>query len=178
MRSVALLRGINVGTAKAVGMAQLREALEGIGYTEVRTHLRSGNVVFTSTPAAARTAAADIEAAVLGVCGVRSTVVLRSADAFARAVTDAPLLDRMTDPARFLVGFFASTPDGARADALGARDHGPDAMAFAGDEVYLWCPNGIADSPFGKVRWEKELGVEVTMRNWNTVTKILELTTA
>ncbi|MGW2995759.1 DUF1697 domain-containing protein, partial [Streptomyces sp. NPDC001193] len=44
----ALLRGINVGGARKVPMAELREVLEGLGLTEVRTYLQSGNAVFTS----------------------------------------------------------------------------------------------------------------------------------
>ena len=43
---VALLRGINVGKAKRVAMADLRGLMEELGYTEVRTLLNSGNVVF------------------------------------------------------------------------------------------------------------------------------------
>jgi len=45
---VALLRGINVGKAKRIAMADLRALIEGLGYTDVRTLLNSGNVVFSS----------------------------------------------------------------------------------------------------------------------------------
>ena len=41
---IALLRGVNVGRAKRVAMADLRSLLEGLGCTEVRTLLNSGNV--------------------------------------------------------------------------------------------------------------------------------------
>ncbi len=47
-RYVALLRGVNVGGNKKVPMADLRELLVGLGYTDVRTHLNSGNAVFSS----------------------------------------------------------------------------------------------------------------------------------
>ena len=47
---VALLRGINVGTAKRVAMADLRGVLTGLGYDDVRTLLNSGNVVFSAPP--------------------------------------------------------------------------------------------------------------------------------
>ncbi len=48
-RHVALIRGINVGRAKRVAMADLRALVEGLGYRDVRTLLNSGNVVFTVT---------------------------------------------------------------------------------------------------------------------------------
>ncbi len=169
---VALFRGINVGPSKRIAMADLRALLGELGYTGVKTHLQSGNAVFATTPVKARTAAADIEEAVQEAIGVQSTVVLRSAKEFARAVDDALLLEAMTDPSKFLVGFFGGKPARARLDAVAAQDHAPDQVAFTATEVYLWCPNGVLDSPFSKVKWDREVGVPVTMRNWNTVTKV------
>ena len=57
-RHVALLRGINVGTAKRVAMADLRALVEGLGYGDVSTLLNSGNVVFTVPAKAAKTSPA------------------------------------------------------------------------------------------------------------------------
>ena len=67
---VALLRGINVGRAKRVAMADLRSLVERLGYTDVRTLLNSGNVVFTSTSARSGGAEARIEAAIAARLGV------------------------------------------------------------------------------------------------------------
>ena len=61
---VALLRGINVGKAKRIAMADLRALLEGLGYTDVATLLNSGNVVFKVGGGAAKRLAADISAAI------------------------------------------------------------------------------------------------------------------
>jgi len=49
---IALIRGINVGGAKRISMADLRELVTDLGNTHVRTLLNSGNVLFTvSAPA-------------------------------------------------------------------------------------------------------------------------------
>lgn len=48
MTHVALLRGINVGGNRPVNMARLREVIEGLGHTEVRTYINSGNAIFNS----------------------------------------------------------------------------------------------------------------------------------
>ena len=45
---IALLRGINVGRAKRIAMADLRTLFEELGFTAVCTVLNSGNVVFGS----------------------------------------------------------------------------------------------------------------------------------
>src|SRR6266496_3074723 len=47
-RQIALLRGINLGSSKRVSMSDLRGLMEGLGYGDVRTHLQSGNVIFTT----------------------------------------------------------------------------------------------------------------------------------
>ncbi|MHB0980575.1 MAG: DUF1697 domain-containing protein [Thermoleophilia bacterium] len=58
---IGLIRGINVGRAKRVSMADLRALVAGLGHTEVRTLLNSGNVVF-STPGGVAPAAAGLPA--------------------------------------------------------------------------------------------------------------------
>ncbi len=57
-RYVALLKGINVGKAKRLAMADLRDLLDGLGYTDVVTYLQSGNVAFTASGSAAAVGAA------------------------------------------------------------------------------------------------------------------------
>src|SRR5688572_4013562 len=71
---VALLRGINVGTAKRVAMADLRALVEGLGYQNVRTLLNSGNVVFGGPSASPGAVAARIERAFEGRLGFPSKV--------------------------------------------------------------------------------------------------------
>lgn len=103
---VALFRGINVGRAKRVAMADLRALFSDLGYQDVQTVLQSGNVVFTAD-SLAPDAADAVEAALDRRTGVSARVLLKSA-AELRAVAAAnPLLDIATDPARLLVTFLA-----------------------------------------------------------------------
>lgn len=57
-RRVALLRGINIGTAKRVAMADLRALVEGLGYTDVRTLLMLHALATGAAPAPGRARAA------------------------------------------------------------------------------------------------------------------------
>ncbi|HSY14829.1 MAG TPA: DUF1697 domain-containing protein [Jatrophihabitantaceae bacterium] len=173
---VALMRGINVGRARRIAMAELRQLLTELGYGGVRTYLQSGNAVFSCTSKAARSADADIEQAIADRLGVRCAVIVRTAEAFAAAVAADPLGGVATDGSRHLLGFLAGDPDPAGIETVMATDHAFDRVEFDGRHVYLWCPNGVLDSPFSKVAWARVLGVEVTMRNWNTVLKVLALT--
>jgi len=174
-RVVALLRGVNVGRSNRMAMAELRELLTDLGYTDVKTYLQSGNAVFTASASAAETAAADIEHALARTLGIRCTVVTRTAADLAAVVANAPMLDRMTDPAKYLVGFLNGDPDPDGARAVASLDVSPDQVGLIGREIYLWCPAGVRASPLSAVPWDRRLGAAVTMRNWKTVTALLAL---
>ncbi len=49
MKYVLLLRGINVGGRNKVSMADLKDAITGLGYENVITYINSGNIIFNSS---------------------------------------------------------------------------------------------------------------------------------
>ncbi len=173
-RQVALLRGINVGGHNMVPMAQLRELMASLGYADVRTHLQSGNVVFTSD-AGPDQAAVDIAAAIADRLGLRLRLVVRTRDELAAAVDGNALAAAATDPARLIVLFLSAAPDPEVLRGIDPAAYGPERMATAGREIHVWCPNGVYGSPLLAVLSEKRLGVTVTARNWRTVTRLLAL---
>src|SRR5688572_24083746 len=90
-RYIALLRGINVGGNKKVPMAQLRELMEGLGYTDVATLLQSGNAVFTSKEKNPARVATQLEAAIAREFGFEVAVVIRTRDELAAVIQANPL---------------------------------------------------------------------------------------
>src|SRR5262245_58534578 len=88
---VAFLRGINVGTAKRVAMADLRKVMEDLGFAEVATLLNSGNVVYTAPNDLAKNDAMLIENAVAKKLSVASRVTTLSARELAVMIRDNPL---------------------------------------------------------------------------------------
>ena len=163
-----------MGKAKRVAMADLRAAIESLGYGDVRTLLNSGNAVFTSPRALKRTAAEDLRAALLKKTGVSSRVTLRSANELRVIVKENPLLEVATDHTR-LFAAFVTDPDGTKlVKPLTRQQWKPDLVALGPGVVYIWCPNGLLESKaFEAVN--KALGDGVTVRNWATVTKLLAL---
>ena len=172
-RYVALLRGINVGRAHQVDMPRLREVLAARGHGEVRTHLRSGNVVLDS-PLPETELAADLAAAIESEFGFAVPVVVRTGAEIAAVVAGDPFATVATDPARYLVTFMAEAPDPARVDALPPPEGGGEYLV-RGRELYLWLPDGIAGTPLASWKWDTLLGRPGTARNWNTVTKLAAL---
>lgn len=174
-RQVALLRAVNLGSHRRVAMADLRTLLTRLGFTDVQTYLQSGNAVLMSTTPGAETAE-RIEAALEETFGVAIGVVVRSHDELAKVVDANPLGDVASDPSRHLVTFLSDRPDPDGVAGLADLDVTPEAFAVGEREVYLWCPNGVHKSVVAKVDWTRRLGVAcATARNWNTVTKLLQL---
>jgi uncharacterized protein (DUF1697 family) len=171
MRGVALVRGINVGKAKRVAMADLRRLMEGLGYRDVRTLLNSGNVVFTARGENSERLAARIEEAMFAKLGVAARVTVIAAADFETIVSRNPLVKVASDPARLLVGFLQTPADVARLKPLMREDWGPEAFALGTQAAYLWCPAGVLESrlptAIGRI-----LRDGTTTRNWATVTKI------
>ena len=170
-RHIALLRGINVGKAKRVAMADLRALMEGLGHANVRTLLNSGNAVFDARSGMPATLAKQLRAAVLAQCGVDCEVIVKSAADLAAAIAEHPLREHADDDARMLVMFTqdASTLDELR--TLEAGDWAPEAFAVGRHAAWLWCASGIIESRVAKAvgKLLKERG---TARNWATVEKL------
>jgi uncharacterized protein (DUF1697 family) len=168
---IALLRGINVGKAKRVAMADLRAAIESLGYTEVRTLLNSGNAVFTSRTVLRKNAADELRAVLLKKTGVSSRFTLRSASELDDAVRSNPLLDIANDHTRLFTAFIADLGDLARLKPLAKQQWKPEALALGPGVAYIWCPRGLLESKASEAVG-KALGDGVTVRNWATVMKL------
>lgn len=171
MIHVALLRGINLGSRRRVAMADLRTWLTDLGYTDVRTLLQSGNAVFRTAkrPATVRT---EVSAALAEGAGFAIDCVLRTA-AELRAVVEAdPLGDVVSDPSRYLVSFLDAPGDWPDIDT--AR-YEPERVHLARREAYFWVPDGMRNSKI-IAAFPARKGEIATVRNWNTVTKLLALT--
>ena len=172
---VALLRGINVGKAKRVAMADLRAVIESLGYGNARTLLNSGNAVFDAPRALRKDAAEGLRLALEKKSGVSSRFTLRSSAELAAIVKANPLLDVATDHTRLFAAFVTDPADMARVKPIARQVWKPEAVAIGPDVVYIWCPNGLLESK-ATVAVGKALGDGVTVRNWATVMKIQALT--
>jgi uncharacterized protein (DUF1697 family) len=165
---VALLRAVNVGGTGALAMTELRSLCEGLGLTDVRTYIQSGNVVFASKWAEAGVKAA-LETALLPVIGKHTDVLVRSATEI------STVLKRNPFPAapgnKTYVLFFDRAPERAKFAAIATP--GGEEIRLAGREVFVRYPGGMGRS---KLKLSS-LGV-ATARNINTVAKLVEMTQA
>lgn len=173
-RYVALFRGINVGRAKRIVMADLRALLAALGYRNVQTLLNSGNAVFdavTDTPAAI---AKNIRKAVVEKLGVDALVIIKSAKEFSAAVAGNKLGAIATDPSRFLAVFTQDAKSLAALNALAKDEWSGDKLQVGKHAAYAWCANGLLESKLA-IALLKGFGETCTTRNWATVGKIYAL---
>lgn len=170
-RRVALIRGINVGRAKRVAMAELRAGLDDLGYRGVSTLLNSGNAVFTAAGGTARGDEARIEELLTSRLGVSARVVVLTAGELADVVAGNPLASGAPDPSRLLVAVLSDPRERRVLEPLLEQEWGTESIALGERVAYLWCPDGLLSSRLPEAV-ARLLDDRVTTRNWATVLKI------
>lgn len=176
-RFVALLRGINVGRAKRVAMADLRALIEKLGYRDASTLLNSGNVVFGVPKTVRGDHALRIEEEIARSLGVSSRVTVLSSAEVARVIRENSLLEVATNPSLLLVFTVNASEDRRPLQALVRTDWGKEAAALGKHALYAWCPGGQIESPLA-IAVNRALGERTTSRNWATFQKLAALVSA
>jgi uncharacterized protein (DUF1697 family) len=165
---IALLRGINVGGNKLIKMADLRALVEGLGMTQVKTLLQSGNVVFSSPETDPAVLTQQLEDAIRGRFGFESRIILRTADEWDDLVTHHPYTpEQLAEPSKLLVTLLVSPADEAAFAALLAKHTGREIAHLRGREIYAYFPEGMGRSKFDQTL--NKVNITGTGRNWNTV---------
>jgi uncharacterized protein (DUF1697 family) len=166
---VALLRGVNVGGVN-LKMADLAEVVRKLGYTDVKTVLASGNVLFT-TPDAASTAKTTLESALRERFGYEAWVHVLTVDVIRKLIAAYPY-PRSADRHAYVV--FAVKPQ-VRTELIAVKLDPAIEQATAGDGVIYWSvPKGSTlDSAMGKAQSKASYKPWLTTRNLNTLEKLL-----
>jgi uncharacterized protein (DUF1697 family) len=171
---VALLRGINVGGKNLVRMPALKACFEANGFEDVATYIQSGNVLFSSPETRAPELAGRIEAMLGQAFGYKATVVVRNRRQMQAIVKRAPK-GFGAEPAKYRYDvIFLKEPLSAKAAITSVPTKPGVDEAHAGTGVLYFSRliskatqsrlNRIVSSP---------IYPNVTIRNWNTTTKLL-----
>jgi uncharacterized protein (DUF1697 family) len=163
----AFLRGVMPMNAK---MTDLKQAFEAAGFTDVRTLLSSGNLVFTAPSASVSALQRKAEAAMTRRLGRAFLTIVRPIDALREILASDPYRTfGLPAGAKRIVTFLREQPSPNL--ALPVEVHGVRILAVNGSNVfsaYLRSPKG----PVFMTLIEKTLGSEQTTRTWETVTKV------
>jgi uncharacterized protein (DUF1697 family) len=174
MRQVVLLRGINLGSARRVPMADLRALLTEAGFEDVKTYVQSGNIVLES-----ELESSELEQRCRDLIssrfGFEVPILVRTRAELAEIVKRDPLGDVADNPKRYQVSFLSEALDDDAVERLGALAADSERFAAHGRELYAWHPESVARSKLWNKLAGAGLGVTATARNWTTVQALLEM---
>jgi uncharacterized protein (DUF1697 family) len=166
-RYAAFLRGVSPMNAK---MPDLKKAFEAAGFTEVKTVISSGNVVFDARKAAPSSLERRAEAAMQERLGRTFLTIVRPVDALRTMLATDPYAPfRLATSAKRIVTFLRRQPGSTL--ALPVEQDGAQVLALSGLELF----SAYVPSPKGAVFMsliEKSFGKELTTRTWDTVAKV------
>jgi len=172
---VAFLRGINVGGNSLISMEELKRAFASLGFSQVKTVLASGNVLFETTDGGADALTQRIEEAIQSTFGLQIAVMLRSAKEIQGLVKAKPFKE-IKGSKRLHVTFLAETQTSASTISKRLSDSDFEIVRISDREVCsaveVSAERGTSD--LMKVL-EKEFGKKITTRTWNTVERIAKL---
>jgi uncharacterized protein (DUF1697 family) len=151
-------------------MADLRMVVESLGYTDVKTVLATGNIVFSARKAA-DLPGPRIERELESRLGLRAAVLAVPQSDFDRVLAANTLLAPGRDPSRLMVGLVRGSAAMTALARLADQPWASEKLVCGKGAGYLWCPDGLAESPL-VAAVNKALRDDVTMRNWNTMLKI------
>ena len=172
---ISMLRGVNVGGHR-IKMDALCAIYKSLKLEEPRTYVQSGNVVFRTKEKTLAPLREKISAAIERKAGFRPAVVLRTPEEFRRAIAVNPFAGRSgIEPAKLHISFLADEPVAAAQKNLLTLKPGPEELYLIGRELYIYFPNGAGQSKLPWSALDRYLGTPGTARNWNSVTKMLEM---
>jgi uncharacterized protein (DUF1697 family) len=173
---ICMVRGVNVGGHNKLPMSVLKDLCTSLKLTGVQTYLQSGNVVFSSKRSDRARLSKEIEERLRKKIGLDVKVILRTAAELRRAMAANPYpVGPQRNPSALVIIFLAGEPTGEAKAALEKVCVGPEEVHMAAGELYIHYGSGMGRSKLSNALIERKLGLAGTARNWNTVTRLLEL---
>jgi uncharacterized protein (DUF1697 family) len=176
MVHLCLLRGINVSGHNMIKMEALKTTLEAIGFKNVQTYIQSGNVFVDSEEENAAAVGFKIKQEIFKVFGHEvPIVVIGKADLEACSKNNPFLKENDLDIKKLYVAFISKTLQSNSMNDLKISQFKPDEASIDANRIYIKYAVGAGKTRFDQKYIEKKLNVTATIRNWNTVTQLLQL---
>jgi len=158
-----------------IKMDALRTLYESLGVRDPQTFIQSGNVIFRTEERDLLRLARRIEDAIERRFGFRPDVIVRTASELRGVIARNPFAKRRgLDPRKLLVTFLASDPGPEARDKVLSIKADPEELRIDGRELYIYFPHGMGRSKLPPVL-ARTLKTPATGRNWNSVTRMLEM---
>jgi uncharacterized protein (DUF1697 family) len=173
---LVLLRGINVSGHNMIKMEVLKATLENIGFQKVQTYIQSGNIFVNTEEENAASVGFKIKQEIFKAFGHEvPVVVIGKSDLEACFKNNPYLKEPNIDIKKLYVTFVSKTLTHDAINDLKMSQVKPDEASIDGTRIYIKYDVGAGKTKLDQKYIEKKLNVIATMRNWNTVSKLLEM---
>lgn len=170
---IILLRGVMPTGKNKVPMAHLREVLTDAGFGNVRTYIQSGNAL-VDTDLPAKEVEARVHDLIKKHIGADLAVVARTATQLKKVLDENPFRSGH-DLSRVFFVLFAESPPAQKVKELLANDYSPEKLVITKKAAYMYIPGTYGRDTLSGGFLEKKLGVPATVRNFNTTSKLIEM---
>ena len=173
---LALLRGINVSGHNMIKMDVLKTLLENAGFQNVRTYIQSGNVFVDSEEEHGASIGFKIKQEIFKELGLEvPVVVITKEDLEACFKNNSYLKEKECDTKKLYVAFLSKELQGSAINDLKISQFKPDEAAIDKSRIYIKYAVGAGKTRLDQKYIEKKLNLVATIRNWNTVSTLLEM---
>jgi len=173
---LALLRGINVSGHNMIKMETLKNVLENKGFQNVRTYIQSGNVFVDSEEAHGVSVGFTIKQEIFKQLGLEVPVVVVSKNDLEQCFLNNPYLkEKEVDEKKLYIAFVSKELQVSAINDLKISQFKPDEAAIDKSRIFIKYAIGAGKTRLDQKYIEKKLSVVATIRNWNTVTKLLAM---
>ena len=172
---ISILRGINVSGQKKIIMTDLVKLYEDLGFTDVKTYIQSGNVVFNSTKKVSNSLLVkQIETKINEIYGFQVPVIIRTVDDLSKIIASNPFKNETSE--NLYITFLSNLPNSNHLENLTELNYLLDEFIVIEKEIYLNV-SSYGTTKLSNSFFENKLKVTATTRNWNTVNKLLAIST-
>ncbi|MFL0353866.1 DUF1697 domain-containing protein [Xanthomarina sp. GH4-25] len=169
---IVLIKGINVGGHKKVPMAELRELLTKSGFENVKTYIQSGNVILKSSEKS-KMIENNIQTAIMAHFGFEVSVLAKTRQELEQIFNDNPFLEEKKKASYFLM--LHDTPLEELVSVASEKVYEGEEYEIINNCIYFYCKKGMGQAKFNANFFERKLKTFATARNYNTMVKLLSL---
>jgi len=161
----------------SIKMADLSLLYKQLGFSDNKTYIQSGNVIFKADGSIPeKEIALRIEKGILDKFGYNVPAMIRNTDELQSLFATNPYLSEPDfDPSKMAVIFLHEAITDAQLEKMRNINYPPDKYQLAEREIFIYCPNGFGRTKLYTNFFEGKMKVSGTARNWKTITTIRDL---
>ena len=170
---IVLLKGINVGGHKKVPMAELRQLLTDAGFEEIQTYIQSGNVILQSKEKAVHKIENLVSKTILNHFGFEVSVLVKTREELYRIFINSPFSEDKKKMSYYMM--LHDKPEQELVKEASEKTYEGEEYQILDDCIYYFHDKCLGKAKFNVNFFERKFNTFATARNYNTMAKLLSL---